>query len=448
MWANNWFSSFLLALSVIFFTAGCMTLLTQSSQESGGGYTPSKNDTGAEGPVTDREKGSRSEVGAISTGARGAKAKTEAPSVPTFTEPEVVRGIYVTAPSAGGRKFPELVELVAKSKLNAMVIDIKDDDGHITYPLADNELTPFVKPYIKNPEQLMQTLSENDIYPIARIVVFKDTVLAKKKPEWSFSQGENVWRSANGEAFVNPYLREVWEHNVAVAKQAAALGFKEIQFDYVRFPEGFETFGDSLTFERGTYASVQDPLKARVKAVTDFVAYAKKELAPYAIDVSVDIFGYAATVPAASGIGQDFSAISAHVDVISSMIYPSHWGFGNFGLAKPDLEPYALVMQYVVREKEKLLLVKNPPRSRPWLQDFTATYLGAGNYIPYGKTEVEAQIRALNEAGIKEFLLWNAANDYTPDVNYTPALDEARQQAIRREDRERLDENKGKRKAD
>ncbi|WP_313469215.1 putative glycoside hydrolase, partial [Carnobacterium sp.] len=137
----------------------------------------------------------------------------------------------------------------------------------------------------------------------------------------------------------------------------------------------------------------------------------------YGVEVSVDIFGYSATVPEAPGIGQNFSKISNNVDVISSMIYPSHWG-SYFGISKPDLEPYKLVTEYMKVENELLEGLETPPKSRPWLQDFTASYLGAGNYIEYGATQVEDQIRALHEAGVDEFLLWDANNTYTPGVNY------------------------------
>ena len=149
------------------------------------------------------------------------------------------------------------------------------------------------------------------------------------------------------------------------------------------------------------------------------MAYAKEKLEPYDVEVSVDIFGYSATLPEAPGIGQNFSKISENVDVISSMIYPSHWT-SYFGIEKPDLEPYELIKEYAKLENKKLAELKTPPVSRPWIQDFTATWLGKGNYIPYGKEEVEAQIKALNEEGIDEFLLWNAGNRYTPGVDYTP----------------------------
>lgn len=341
----------------------------------------------------------------------------------TFEYPDAVRGIFVTGHSAGGARFDSLIDLVNTSDLNAMVIDVKEDFGYLTYePEEGSQLAEYGigQPYIKDPRAMLERLEQEEIYPIARVVVFKDSALAESKPEWSFKEGGQVWKNRRGEAFVNPFMKEVWDYNVDIAIEAAKLGFKEIQFDYVRFPEGFENRADTLEYSKGEYDGDEyDNVQRRVDAVTDFVAYAHEQLEPYDVEVSVDIFGYSATLPEAPGIGQNFSKISENVDVISSMIYPSHWT-SYFGIAKPDLEPYKLVAEYSKVENAKLAELENPPVSRPWLQDFTASYLGAGNYLNYGKAEVEAQIKALNDNGIDEFLLWNAGNSYSPGVDYTP----------------------------
>lgn len=338
-----------------------------------------------------------------------------------FEYPDAIRGIYVTAHSAGGDRFSQLVQLIDGTDLNAMVIDVKDDFGYLTYvPPKGSNHQGISKDYIKDPTAMLKKLEEKQIYPIARVVVFKDSVLAQQRPELSFKDGDKVWKNGRGEAFVNPFLKEVWDHNVGIAIEAAKLGFQEIQFDYVRFPEGFERRDSSLTYSMGEYEKVDlDNVQKRVAAVTDFVAYAKEKLEPFNVKVSVDIFGYTATLPEAPGIGQNFSKISEHVDVISSMIYPSHWT-SYFGIPRPDLEPYRLVSEYVKVENHKLNQIENRPVSRPWLQDFTASWLGKGNYTVYGKDEIEAQIKGLQDQGIHEFLLWNAGNSYTKGVDYTP----------------------------
>ncbi|MFY4774345.1 putative glycoside hydrolase [Metabacillus sp. RGM 3146] len=335
--------------------------------------------------------------------------------------PDAVRGIYVTGNSAGGARFPKLIKLLDDTELNTMVIDVKDDRGNLTFhPDKKSPFYDISKNYIKDPKAMLKVLEKHQIYPIARIVVFKDSVLAQKKPEWSFLDGNKPWKNGKGDSFVSPFEKEVWKYNTDIAIQAAKLGFKEIQFDYVRFPEGFEHMDKKLKYNLGDYKNVkQDNVQKRVTAVTDFVKYAHTNLKPYGVKVSADIFGYAATLPEAPGIGQNFTKIADQVDIMSAMIYPSHWT-PYFGIQKPDKEPYKLVSAYAKLEKKKLAALKTRPISRPWIQDFTASYLGTGNYIQYGKSEVEAQIKALNEQGINEFLLWDASNSYTPGVDYTP----------------------------
>jgi hypothetical protein len=326
----------------------------------------------------------------------------------------MVKGIYVTAYSAGGGRMASLLNLVDKTDLNSMVIDIKDDLGNITYMTDNKELQKLgsPQPYINDIHKLMATLKTHNIYPIARIVVFKDSVLAKKHPEMSFIQKDGtIWHNKNNDKFVNPYNKAVWDYNVEIAKEAAKLGFKEIQFDYVRFPEGFEKKADSLKFTKNQLS--------RVDIVAGFVDYAKKQLSPLGVRVSVDIFGYAASVSAAEGIGQDFVKISNGVNVICPMVYPSHYSTGWFKQKDPDKAPYATIKGAMDDTHKKLdPLGDKKPVIRPWIQDFTASWLGKGHYAKYGAAEVQAQIKALNDSGVKEFLLWNAGNKYSDGVKY------------------------------
>ncbi len=232
------------------------------------------------------------------------------------------------------------------------------------------------------------------------------------------TQDGMVTAKNRGEAFVNPFEKKVWEYNLDIAKEAAKMGFEDIQFDYVRFPEGFETRDKSLEYTLGDYKdSDLNDVQKRVEAVTDFVKYAREELAYYDVDVSIDIFGYAATIPEAPGIGQNFSKISENTDVISSMIYPSHWT-SYFGIEVPDREPYNVINEYAKVENEVLGKLENKPISRPWIQDFSAPWLYSGTGKVYGKADVEAQIKALSENGINEYLIWNPGNKYSKGVNY------------------------------
>lgn len=370
-------------------------------------------------PITAEQAGSTaSNTSAGNASPSPAPSATPAADSALHTDPQPdapkVKGIYVTAYSAGGSRMEQLLALLDKTELNSMVIDIKDDAGYITYKTDNAELQQMGTPqnFIGDINKLMTRLKEHDVYPIARIVVFKDSVLAKKHPELSFVNSDgSVWKNKGGDSFVNPYNENVWKYNVDIAKEAAKLGFKEIQFDYVRFPEGFEKRADTLKYTKSD--------RPRVEIIADFVKYAKAELAPLGVRVSVDIFGYAASVPAAEGIGQDFVKISKNVDVISPMVYPSHYSTGWFDVKDPDKDPYATIKGSMVDTHKKLdPLGSYKPVIRPWIQDFTASWLGSGHFIKYGKQQVEDQIRALKDENVDEFLLWNANNRYTSDVDY------------------------------
>jgi hypothetical protein len=322
-----------------------------------------------------------------------------------------VKGIYVTAHSAGGSRMNTLLKLLDETELNSVVVDIKDDWGYITYPTGNAHLESFdsTQKIISDLPKFMSTLQEHQVYPIARIVVFKDTILAKKRPDLSFVNPDgSLWNNGK-DSFVNPYKKEVWDYNIELAKEAAKAGFKEIQFDYVRFPEGFEKRADTLKYEKDD--------RSRIDAVAEFVKYAREQLTPLGVRVSVDIFGYAASVPAAEGIGQDFNKISQNVDVISPMIYPSHYSTGWFGANVPDAAPYVTINGAMKDTSKKLEPITDlKPVVRPWIQDFTASWVKG--YIKYGKHEIDEQVRALKDNGIDEFLLWNAVNTYTPNAVY------------------------------
>ena len=343
-----------------------------------------------------------------------------------------VKGIYETSNSTQGAKMDELVKFIKDSNLNTMVIDVKDDTGNITMKLnTGNKQVDKNTLDIVDGKKLLKKLHDNNIYPIARIVTFKDTKLANEHPEWTFKNSDgSVWTNGKGDSFVNPFMKEVWKYDIDVAKAAAKAGFQDIQFDYVRFPEGFENQADSLTYNKGEYKNSQmSSGDQRVDTITKFLEYANKELKPMGVNVSADVFGYSALVENAPGIGQSFPKISKNVDAISSMIYPSHWSNGDFGLQAPDTEPYKTVNRYIQKENSLLdTLGKDKPISRPWIQDFTASYLGAGNYIDYDAKAISEEVQALKDNGVNEFLLWNAGNDYTEGVNYNPKKGNAKEQ--------------------
>lgn len=328
------------------------------------------------------------------------------------------RGVYVSGRLAGTAKMDEIIDLIRRTELNAVVIDVKDDQGSITYDSRLPEVAEIGSraAYIKDLDGLISCLEKEGIYSIARVVVFKDSTLAGKRPSWAVkTSGGQVYRDRIGSAWVNPYLREVWEYNLAVAREAASRGFREIQFDYVRFPSdgqakglayepGIEATGGEGTSPEETVAGGKSIVKDRIEVITGFLAYARRELEPYGVFVSADVFGLVTTAADDMGIGQRWEELAARLDYISPMLYPSHYRRMNYGLPDPDAAPYATVyraMQDAVRRTAGTGAI-----IRPWLQDFSLRH-------PYGPREVRAEIQAAYDAGAEEWLLWNPYSNFS-----------------------------------
>ncbi|MGE5557693.1 MAG: putative glycoside hydrolase [Bacillota bacterium] len=323
--------------------------------------------------------------------------------------PPVVRGIYATGWSAGSsKKMPQIFNILDTTYLNAVVIDVKDDEGTVSYeskvPMAVEIASSRKK--IPNIDALMAKLKEKEIYPIARIVVFKDPYLAVKKPELAVkSRKGGLWRDKSGLAWVDPHSKTVWQYVVDVAKEAASKGFKEIQFDYVRFLSDGD-LSDCIY----PHANA----RKRHEVIRDYLHFAYAQLKPYGVVVSADIFGLVLSVPDDLGIGQQLEDIAQEVDLICPMVYPSHYYRGTFGIQNPNAKPYTVILRSLSDAQARILGMK--AKIRPWLQDFT---LGTP---PYGREQLAEQIRAVREAGIGEWLWWNPSNQYSYEKhNFTGA---------------------------
>jgi hypothetical protein len=324
------------------------------------------------------------------------------PSFKPETVPQV-KGLYVTAWKAGDTRFVDrLMAMMGQTGLNALVIDVKDDTGVIGYSstvaLAQ---TIGAGKQCYQPERLLERLQRERIYPIARIVVFKDPLLADKRRDLAVLNSRGgLWRDRRGMRWVNPYNKAVWDYNVALAQEAALLGFKEIQFDYVRF-----TSDGAL--QECRYPGADGRTKGEV--IRDFLAYAAQELQGSGVRLSADVFGLTCSVKGEMGIGQVFEAIAAQVDVICPMVYPSHYAKGTYQLADPDTKPYETVYRSLTDARRKLEAQGN--RSviiRPWLQDFSLESI-------YNRVQLEAQVKAVYDAGLTEWLFWNPHNNYEVD---------------------------------
>uniref|UniRef100_UPI003F7CDA30 putative glycoside hydrolase n=1 Tax=Waltera acetigignens TaxID=2981769 RepID=UPI003F7CDA30 len=332
-----------------------------------------------------------------------------------------VKGIYVTGPKAGSAGMEDLIRLVDETELNAMVIDVKNDEGNLTFRLTNEEIPQDIPVldrisemqagirYIRDIQTMMQELKDHNIYTIARIVCFKDPILAAAQPELALTKpdGKPV-TDANGLAWVNPYRQEVWEYLTELAEMAADLGFDEIQYDYVRFPVGSDADAADYGVDMEAYPKRQ--------AIQDFLSYAGDRLHEKGCVVTADVFGtIIGSETDVQTVGQDYTALGQTVDAISPMVYPSHYANGVFGLKVPDAHPYETVSAAMQGSAEELQEIPEAERAvvRPWLQAFTATWVPG--HISYNGTQIREQIQAVYDAGYEEWILWNATNRYSPD---------------------------------
>lgn len=335
--------------------------------------------------------------------------------------PTKVKGIYVTATKANN-SIDDLIRLVEDTELNAMVIDIKDDEGRITYPMEYPDAIKInaTKAYISDMSALVKKLKSKNIYLIARVVAFKDPLLAKERPELALRNYDGtVFKDKDGLSWVNPYKKEVWDYLIEIAIQCGKIGFDEVNFDYIRF----STDKGMKQVDFGEEAKN----KTKIETITEFIKYAYSKLRTKNIFISADVYGAIINSSVdAKIVGQSYLEMSKHLDFICPMIYPSHYGDGYYGIKYPDTQPYELIIGALKSSNGVLSEIpENEHKAivRPWLQDFTASWLK--HYIKYGKNEVRDQINAVYDSGYEEWLLWNGAMNYTKEALMTE--DEAKE---------------------
>ncbi|MEX2242675.1 MAG: putative glycoside hydrolase [Fimbriimonadaceae bacterium] len=325
------------------------------------------------------------------------------PPPPRYPRPEHVRGVYMTAWIAGATKRrAELLQMLADTELNALVIDVRDDgDNYWETGIELSKQAKATKLAVPKPDELMQLLEDEGVYPIARVSCFVDSRLTKHEPARAVQDASGKpWVERNGRLWLDPYNKENWEYLGQVVDFAVKTGFAEIQLDYVRFPGGGKkssmVFPAKKDWPEGTTES---------QVIQQFAQFIKDRL-PEGVVLSADIFGIVSSnTTKDQGIGQDMDYFPQPFDLLCPMVYPSHYAKGEYGIANPATSPYEIVLVSMRDFKTKL----HGKAMRPWLQDFD---LGA----QYGKDEVRAQVKALKELGIQEYLLWNARNVYTPDA--------------------------------
>ena len=308
------------------------------------------------------------------------------------------------------------LELARTTEINALVVDVKGDRGIVAYPsrvplaIAIGAERPRLIPDLKG---LVASLHARGLYAIARIVVFKDNVLAEARPDLAVRSADGaLWRDREHLAWTDPFSRTVWDYNIGLAVEAAQAGFDEIQFDYVRFPDA-----------AGVLLSRQSTQQSRVEAISGFLALARRRLAPYNVFISADVFGYICWNLDDTNIGQTLAAILPQVDYLSPMLYPSTFRFGIPGFRDPVAYPYDIVYLSLQRALRRTGVPAD--RFRPWLQAFRDY---AFDRRAFGSVQIRAQIDAANATGTDGWMLWNPRNVYT-SAGLEPRLSTDRQVA-------------------
>jgi len=315
--------------------------------------------------------------------------------LPLTLSPRVVKAAHVGG-DAAARAWDDVVTLVEETELTGIMLDLKDESGTVFYPSAVPLAAGATRPLFDLPA-LAADLAERDVYLIGRVVAFQDPLAAAARPDIAVTDpatGGPFHRS--GQTFLDPTDPDARAYALDLADEACAAGVDEVQFDYVRYPDGF----GGAVFDGGS-----DPAVRR-EAIRSFLAEAGDRLHPRGCAVAADVFGFTTTAVDDGGIGQAWEEVAAVVDVVSPMLYPSHYDAGWYGFARPLDHPGELVDRALADG-----LARTPAAVvvRPWLQDFG-----------YAAPEVRAQIDAAERHGLG-WMLWNAASAVTVDALGPPA---------------------------
>ncbi len=319
-----------------------------------------------------------------------------------------IKALYVNAWAFGSQKLWQLVRLADETEINAFVIDVKDDTGCLLYPSAvktAEQIGANKCVRAKDAKARLDTLAAHGIYPIARIVVAKDPLLAERKAAWSVKDRTTggLWRDRINIAWVDAFNDSVWIYSAQLAQEAAQMGFQEVQFDYVRFPDEPRERMATAIFPAHRAGQTQRA------AVREHVALLKDRLRPFGVPVTFDIFGLTASVTTGDlGIGQVWEDFVSVADVVLPMVYPSHYYRGAFGYAWPNGQPYHIVRSALMDALKRSEPLPGSAEIRPFLQAFTL-----GRRLPrYTPFEIREQIRAVEDLGITSWVLWNPRSVY------------------------------------
>jgi len=315
------------------------------------------------------------------------------------SDTHVIKGIYLTANSAASEKIAgNIIDLIKKTELNAVVIDIKDYTGLVLYDSQIslvNELGLEDDRFDGKIKEVIERFHKEGIYVIARQTVFQDPILARSKPEFAFkSKYGGLWHDHKGLAWVDATNEEVWKYNVDIAKEAIGFGFDEVNFDYIRFPSDGNL--SAIAYTNGD--------KPRYDVMREFFSYLSEELSPYPAYISLDMFGFVMERHDGMSIGQRLEDAVGFVDYICPMMYPSHYPSGHLNLDNPAANPGIVIDNGM--KKGTPYFENKRAMVRPWLQAFN---MGAD----YGAVNIRAQIDMVEKYPNAGWLLWNASNRYS-----------------------------------
>lgn len=331
------------------------------------------------------------------------------PPMPLVPTPSPVRGLYVSRWAAIGQRMWQLIDVAERTEVNALVIDVKDDRGLVLYhshvPLAREIGADTTLPMsYSRLRAVLDTMRAHGIYPIARIVVAKDPLLAGAKRDWAIKRKSDLapWLDKNGRPWLDPTHQEIWKYAADLGTEAVNLGFSELQFDYVRFPD------EDRIIREAVFPLMNGRVRAEV--IRDQLGYLRSLIKPLNVPMTIDVFGLSATDTTDMGIGQKWEMFVDQADVVLPMDYPSHFAPGTFRLGNPNAHPYETLSHALRDAKARSVGVPNAARIVPWYQDFT---LGPPRY---GAAQVRAQIRAGYDNGIDSWMLWNPGSRYSLDA--------------------------------
>lgn len=321
--------------------------------------------------------------------------------------PEPLKAIYMTSWVAGTPSWrADLVGFIEESEANAVVIDVKDYTGMVSFKTDNEAINSYdsVENRIPEIQSFIRELNNKGIYTIARISVFQDPHFVKKRPDLAVKTlSGGIWKDRKGISWIDPSAKEYWDYIVEISKASHAVGFDELNFDYVRFPSD----GDMKNI---AYDYFDEVSSSKAEALENFFAYLDHETKSLGIPISADLFGMTASNYDDLGIGQVLERALPYFDYVAPMVYPSHYPPTFIGFAKPAEHPYEVIHYAMTKAVERTLMASSSPsKLRPWIQDFD---LGA----TYDAEKIRKQKQAVYDSGLTSWMSWDPSNKYTREA--------------------------------